>query len=43
MIEKNWKGRTTIRLFDMLRHVRHGWKEQGVRPNWIDKEVFAEN
>ncbi|XP_050890150.1 uncharacterized protein LOC127095512 [Lathyrus oleraceus] len=42
MIRKNYRGRTSVRLSDMLRRVRLDWEERNIRPNWIGKEVFDE-
>ena len=40
--KKNYYGRTSRRLSDIMRRVRERWELQGIRPNWIGKEVFEE-
>ena len=41
-VKKNYFGRSSRRLSDMLRRVRENWHLLGIRPKWIGKEVFEQ-
>ncbi|XP_058751163.1 uncharacterized protein LOC131624218 [Vicia villosa] len=42
LVEIIFRKRASTRLSDMLRRARLGYEERGIRPSWMDENVFNE-